>query len=248
MGRNVWTWLSLVLFALAIPGAAHSKTKADATFAFPRDKPIRIILLRPDIEVGTIGASGVPTPNPDWTAEARTHLTEALIRNQAARQIEMVAMPALEGDDAAYLNEYQFLFRAVGNSVLLHNYLYRLPSKKLPGGKYKFDWTLGPGTQRLGQMAGGNYALLVYSYDAHATTGRKLLQGFLAVAFNYLPPGGLHSSFASLIDLESGNIVWFNFYADKKGDIRTKEGAQIRADKLLSTLPGRAGDAKGGRP
>lgn len=245
------TFAVLVAVMLVLPGAlpnvVSAKTKADQTFTFPKDKPFKIILFRPDIEVASLGTSGVPTPNPDWTKDARAFTLEAVQKNQAAKRTEIVPMPELTGDDAAYAAEYQSLYRAVSNSVMLHSYALKLPTKKLPNGKYKFDWTLGPGAKRLGELGGGNYGLFIFGYDAYATSGRKMMQVFMLVASTaigggFFPQGGQHFSYASLVDLDTGNIVWFNFYASKKGDIRTREGAQERADTLLATLPLREGE------
>jgi hypothetical protein len=244
--------VAAMLFALQIgfSGAAFAKTKADATFAFPKDKPIKIILFRPDMEVASLGASGVPTPNPDWTADSRKFIAEALKETAGKRNIEIAPIPELSGDDAAYAAEYQSLYRAVANSMMIHNYVQKLPTKKLPAGskaKYAFDWTLGPGTKKLAELGGGNYGLFIYGYDAYATSGRKVMQIFMLVASSalgggFFPQGGQHFSYASLVDLDTGNIVWFNFYANKKGDIRERAGAQERADTLLSTLPLREGE------
>ncbi len=244
--------LAAMLFVVqgAMPSVVHAKTKADATFAFPKDKPIKIILFRPDMEVASLGASGVPTPNPDWTADSRKFIAEALKETAGKRKIELASMPELTGDDASYAAEYQSLYRAVSNSMMVHNYVQKLPTKKLPAGskaKYAFDWTLGPGTKKLGEMGGGNYGLFIYGYDAYATSGRKVMQIFMLVASSalgagFFPQGGQHFSYASLVDLDTGNIVWFNFYANKKGDIRERAGAQERANMLLSTLPLREGE------
>ncbi len=231
-----------------LPATALAKTKADATFSFPKDKPIKIVLFRPDVEVGTLGASGVPTPNPDWTADSRKFTLEALVQNSTAKSMAMAPMAELTGDDADYVAEYQSLFQAVGASMLVHNYAGKLPTKKLKGGKYKFDWTLGPGAQKLRDLSGGaDYGLFVFGYDAYATAGRKGMQIFVLLATAALgapqfPSGGQHISYASLVDFQTGNIVWFNLYLSKKGDVRTREGSQIRADTLLSTLPLREGE------
>lgn len=237
----------LVAFFLIMPGVAFGKTKSDSTFTFPKDGPVKIVLFRPDIEVASLGTSGVPTPNPDWTKDARGFIVDAIKQNQATRKTEIIPMPELTGDDAAYAAEYQSLYRAVANAMVVHSYALKLPTKKLPNGKYKFDWTLGPGAKRLGQMGGGNYGLFIFGYDAYATAGRKMMQIFVLLATSAMgggvfPQGGQHFSYASLVDLDTGNIVWFNFYANKKGDIRTREGAQERANTLLSTLPLREGE------
>lgn len=235
--------------ALCLSGPLAAKTKSDATFFFPKDKPVKIIMFRPDIQAASLGTSGIPTPNADWTADARKYIQEAVVQNRAGNNAQVAAMPELTGDDAAYAAEYQALYRAVSTAVFQHGFAFKLPSKKQADGKYAFDWTLGPGAKRLGELGGGNYGLFVYGYDAYATAGRKVMQIFVLVASSavgggFLPQGGQHFSYASLVDFDTGKIVWFNFYASKKGDIRTREGAQQRADKLLSTLPLREGEVR----
>jgi hypothetical protein len=195
------------------------------------------------VENGSVGASGIPTVDPDWTAEARKYLSAAIANNQTAKSHQTVPMPELTEADSAYSAEYQSLFRAVGSSMFTHSYLYKLPSKKMTNGKYRFDWTLGPGARRLGEMGGGNYGLFLYSYDMRETGSRFLMRILVGAVTSYVPPGGMHSAYAALVDLDSGNIVWFNFYAVKKGDVRNPIGAQERADKLLSTFPLREGEA-----
>jgi hypothetical protein len=233
----------------AAPQSAEAKTKSDATFSFPKDKPIKIILFRPDLEVASLGAGGVPTPNPDWTLDARKFTQEAVTQNQAVKFAQVTPMPELTGEDAAYAAEYQSLYRAVSTAVFTHGFLQKLPTKKQADGKYLFDWTMGSGAKRLGELGGGNYGLFVHGFDAYATGGRKAMQIFVLIATSALgaptlPQGGQHFSYASLVDLDTGKIVWFNFYANKKGDIRTREGAQERADILLSTLPLREGEVR----
>jgi hypothetical protein len=241
-------FMAVACLAMALPSVAMAKTKADLGFTFPKDQQIKIVMFRPDVEVGSLGASGVPTPNPDWTADARKFTLEAVVQNRAAKSMAITPMAELTGDDADYVAEYQSLFQAVGSAMLTHNYAQKLPTKKLPKGKYKFDWTLGPGAQRLRDISGGaDYGLFVFGYDAYATSGRKGMQIFVLLATAALgapqfPSGGQHISYASLVDFKTGNIVWFNLYLNKKGDVRTREGSQLRADTLLSTLPLREGE------
>jgi hypothetical protein len=242
---------SLFVLLLVMPVAVQAKTKADATFAFPNDRPVKIIVFRPDVEVASLGVSGLPAPNADWTADARKNLLAAIKTNQNAKSNGISEMPELTGDDGAYAAEYQALYRAVGDAMLAHNFGLggKLATKKLPDGKYKFDWTLGPGAKHLGELGGGNYGLFLYSYDAFATAGRKAFQIIMLIASSaagagFLPQGGMHTSYASLVDLETGNIVWTNVYLNKKGDARNPDGALERVTKLLSTLPLREGEKK----
>jgi len=43
--------------------------------------------------------------------------------------------------------------------------------------------------------------------------------------------------FASLVDLKTGNIVWFNRLFSTRGDLRTKEPAQQTIDALIKGMP-----------
>jgi hypothetical protein len=50
-------------------------------------------------------------------------------------------------------------------------------------------------------------------------------------------PGGVHYCYASLVDLKSGDVVWFDFLPTSHGDIRQPDGAQDLIDRLLQSLP-----------
>jgi len=49
--------------------------------------------------------------------------------------------------------------------------------------------------------------------------------------------GGQQAGFASLVDLSSGNVVWFNFLNSTVGDLRTEEPALKTIELLLKDLP-----------
>lgn len=229
---------SLTVFGAA---AASAQTLRDSRFRFPADGKIGIVLPRPSMEVATLGASGVPTPNPDWTSAARLNLVAALKQFAATKSMNVFVLDPATDDDEAYLAEYGSLFSTVSLAALYHSNYARLPTKKQPRG-YRFDWTLGPGASRLGEMGGGQYALFVKSYDAYATDGRKALQVFGLLLGAGFAQGGAHYTLAGLVELKTGNIVWMNFLPYNVGDIRTRQGSQVRADKLLSTMPLREGE------
>ncbi len=50
-------------------------------------------------------------------------------------------------------------------------------------------------------------------------------------------PGGQQVGFASLVDLETGDIVWFNRLVSGVGDLRTAEPARAAVDDLLADFP-----------
>lgn len=211
-----------------------SRVKQDKEFVFPEGQPIRILVFRPDVSVGSLTTGGVQEPNAEWTVSARANLAEAIRSNLAADLGGAIFLGEQEGENAAYLAQYQSLFRAVGGAIVT----YKFGSQKLPTKKGRFDWTLGPGAARLGEIGGGNYGLFLYTKDNYGTGGRKVLQIFAALA-RVSVNAGIHESYAALVDLKSGQVVWFNVDAESGGDPRTPEGAEKRIGQLLKTLPGR---------
>ncbi|MBN8848821.1 MAG: hypothetical protein J0I73_12100, partial [Sphingomonas sp.] len=229
MGSRLIAALAALL--LVIPGAALAKIKADETFVFPAGKPVRIIFFRPDVKVGSLGVGSVEEPNADWTAAARAKLTAEVAANQKAAGNEIVFMPEQEGDNAQIVADYQALFRVVAGAIAQHK---MFPGASLPTKAERFDWTLGPGAAKLGEIGGGDYALFVSTHDAYGTAGRKVAQLLFAGMFGGFIPAGIHSSYAALVDLRTGNIVWFNVDPGSGGDVRTDEGATKRIGQLLN--------------
>ncbi len=231
---------------VCLSASAMARTQVAKGYELPKDRPVKIISLRPDVSVGSLDAGGVEEANADWTAAARANLADAVLQNQKAQGNTVVALADQTGDDAKTVDDYQKLFHAVSAAVFLHKFT---PGAKLPTKNDRFDWTLGPGAARLGEIGGGDYALFVYTHDSFSSSGRKALQvaGLLGcgVGFCMVIPGGLHFYYASLVDLKSGDVVWFNFQPSADGDIRKPEGAQHLVDKLLSTMPGRGQGAAG---
>jgi hypothetical protein len=51
-------------------------------------------------------------------------------------------------------------------------------------------------------------------------------------------PGGAEIGWAYLVDLESGQVVWFDFIRSSSfGDIREKDGAKQAVNALLTGFP-----------
>ncbi len=121
----------------------------------------------------------------------------------------------------------------MGQAILLH--LYN-PALKLPSKGDALDWTLGPGAGALRSHYGADYALFVFVRDSYTSGGRAMLM-IGAALFGVSVPGGQQTGFASLVDLRTGNIVWFNRIINNSGDLRTAAPAQKTVDDLLKELP-----------
>ena len=225
---------------LIVPQAAQAEIKADTSFRFPAGKPARIIVFRPDVKVGSMGVGSVEEPNADWTTTARAKLATQIDAHQKNGGNEVTFLADQEGDKAQLVADYQALFRTVAAAITQHK---MAPGAGLPTKKDKFDWTLGAGAAKLGEIGGGDYALFVSTHDAYGTAGRKVMQLLFAGMFGGYMPAGIHASYAALVDLKTGNIVWFNVDPSSGGDVRTDEGATKRVGQLFNKFPGREGEA-----
>lgn len=310
--------LALALSAAAMPVTALAGTKdfAQQGYALPANKPVTVVLMRPDVNVGELQAGGLAEPNADWTNQARANLEKALAAELAGRKVQFASMEtkladetkrladleascgkAKEAREAALkaqeeaaakaaaapvaepvgtapavpvapivvdappipaecaslasrtdyekkMAEYNALHTAVINSILAHQ--YNMGGGKLPTKKDKFAYSLGAGTSDLGKVAGANYGLFVMTNDQFSSASRKAMQvaGFLGcfIGVCAIVGGGIHVGYVSMVELETGNIVWFNLLRGSKGDIREEEGAKGLAAAILSGMPARPGE------
>lgn len=234
--RLVAVLATLLLF---VPVVADAAIKFDESFRFPSDRAVKIIVFRPDVKVGSLGVGTVEEPNADWTATAREKINAQITTHQRASGNEVLFLADQEGDKALLVAEYQALFRTVAGAIVEHK---MVPGAGLPTKKDRFDWTLGTGATKLGEIGGGDYALFVSTHDAYGTAGRKIFQLFAAFAGVGIQ-AGIHNSYAALVDLKTGNIVWFNVDPSSGGDVRTDEGATKRIGQLLGKFPGKVAPA-----
>jgi hypothetical protein len=74
--------------------------------------------------------------------------------------------------------------------------------------------------------------------DTYASTERIAAAVVLvALVGLVLPPGGWQNGYASLVDLTTGRIVWFNFLTRGSGDLREPAKAAETLDALLVRFP-----------
>lgn len=244
--------VSLALLAsAALAGCVSTRQYADVEFSPPQGD-YKLLVMRPDVSVGSVTTGGMVEPRADWTEQARGNFIAALKAQQAGRGGNVLIMEkrdALTGVDPDTVAELERLHYAVANSIALHRYSgHYLPTKRNRG----LDWTLGADAVELGRKTGYDYALFLYAEDSFASTGRIGLQvlGIAGCFVGFCAPnvgGGGQFGYASLVDLRTGEVVWFNvsqassqIAGIKFGDIRTPEGAAQMVDRLLDRMkPGR---------
>ena len=244
--------LGIALIAsVALAGCVQTRQYADVEFAPPQGD-YKLLVMRPDVTVGSVTTGGLVEPRADWTETARTKLLAALRAQQASRGGNVLILDrrdSLPGVDADTIAELERLHYAVGSSIALHRYSGAyLPTKRNKG----LDWTLGEDAVALGRRTGYDYALFLHAEDSFASTGRVGLQvlGIAGCFVGFCAPnigGAGQFAYASLVDLRTGEVVWFNVLQAgsqiagiKMGDIRTDAGAAQMVDRLLDRMkPGR---------
>jgi hypothetical protein len=230
---------------VAQPALAQKQFTATG-YKLPADKPVTIVFMRPDVQVGELQAGGSIEPNADWTKAARENLVKAMQANQNSRKIDFKVLDDSQGDTGQVVADYESLHRAVADAIVTYKYY----GSKLPTKKDRFDWTLGPGAARLGEISGANYALFFFGRDNFASAGRKAVQvaGMLGclIGVCVIASGGQHVYYASLVELSTGNVVWFNVLRGSKGDVREAPGSQGMVDVIMASMPTRPGEGPAG--
>ncbi len=234
--RTIRIGLILVL-GLLVGACAQTIAFKRAEEFTPSSPNPRVLLMPADIELSELSAAGIPFPKAEWTSAATGHVAVAIdafmaLRN--ARTLPYAAPP--EGSPEAYRQgQIIKLHGAVGNAVLAHKFN---PASSLPTVRDKFDYTLGTGVRALAgdDTEIADYALFVYIRDSYASGERAAVMMF-GLLFGVAIPGGIQIGFASLVDLETGDIVWFNRLVNPGGDLRTAEPARKTVENLLADFP-----------
>ena len=232
----------------AAPAEAGSVKRED--FTFPQAEQLKIAVFRPDVRVGSMRIGGMDEPNAEWTEKARTNLQAALEARAKSMNAQVSFVDELEGEHAVLLQDYRGLFETVAGSVFRHHTMgdtlatkQGIEREPQAGGKVRerkvkrLDWTLGPGAAQLKAATGADYAMFFFTHDSYGDAGRKVAQVLMAGLFGAYVPAGIHVGYSGLVDLETGDIVWFNTDLAMGGDPREPDGAVKRVGQLMEGFP-----------
>jgi len=247
-------WGLALGLAACVSSSACVQTRQYADMQFtPPAGEYKLLVLRPDVTVGSLTTGGMVEPRAEWTEQARANIVAALRAQQASRGGKLTIIEhrnELPGVSTQELADVERLNFVVDEAIVQHKYLGdALPTKYGKG----LDWTLGADAVKLGQKTGYDYALFLHAEDQVASTGRIAL-GVLGLAgcfVGFCAPnvgGAEQLDYASLVDLKTGEVVWFNVVdaasqvpGIKFGDLRTPEGAAQMVERLLGRMrPGAA--------
>ncbi len=190
----------------------------------------RIVLMPPDIRYYLLTAGGVTEPNREWTEAAQVNFAEAALEyaDSIGADLKILGADNLGPDEI----RYETLHSAVGMTVLTHYFgMFKLPSKG-----ETFDWSLGPEISAIGKNHDADYALFVFYRDYQASGGRVAF-AVLAAAAGAPVSAGSEGGFASLVDHETGDIVWFNVVNVGSGELKDKDGARAAVNQLFADIP-----------
>jgi hypothetical protein len=225
--------IAALLACVCIAGCTTTRVKSANAGSFAKPAPsARGLLVQPDVQLAVLTAAGLHEARADWSRDAQANLANSINQSLKARSHPFEALDpstSMEGRAGQLLR----LNEAVGQSVIAFEY----SGMKLPTKKSGFDWTLGDGALVLGKERGADYALFVTARGTYASAGRKAVM-IGAALLGISVPLGSQQVFASLVDLRTGQLVWFNVaVAGPSADIRSAEGAQALTEKLLKDIP-----------
>lgn len=220
-----------LLCALAL-GQAHAESRNLASGFEMLPQGAAITLMQPDIELFSMSAGGVQEPKADWTETAQKHVHSALLGRAADLGIALRAISEADADELAEINS---LHAAVARAIGLHHItggIFTLPTKN-----GKLDWSLGDAVLPLRDRTGSDYALFLWMRDSYASAERKVAMVAMALLGVGIT-GGFQVGYASLVDLKTGQVLWFNQLTRGSGDLREEEPARETITALLKNFPG----------
>jgi hypothetical protein len=222
---------SALLVAASIAAAAADANKHLAPGFQGLNKTARLVVMPVDVELFVLTAGGVTEPRADWTANAQSHMRTELVRRIEALGVNAQLMDERAADEFA---EPIALHAAVARSIALHHSIggtWVLPTK---GGK--LDWSFDTAMADLQIKSGADYGLFLWVRDSYASAERKLAMVGLAMLGVGITLGS-QVGYASLVDLKTGQVLWFNQLARGSGDLREAKQAAESIDALLTGFP-----------
>src|ERR1041384_7719567 len=112
----------LLAASVALGGCVQTRQYADLQFTPPQGD-YKLLVLRPDVTVGSLTTGGMVEPRADWTDQARSNIVDALRAQQAGRggKIQFIERRnELAGVDPQEVADVERLNYAVAQSIVIH--------------------------------------------------------------------------------------------------------------------------------
>ncbi len=202
-------------------------------------KPLRVLLMPPDVAAVELATAGVPLPRADWTALAQAGLVDAVADTLRKHGAEMIRYRRATGivPYAEKHLEAIALHETVLQTILTYRYGAAQQRAALPTKQSGLDWTLGESVAPIRADYAADYALFLVYRQATSTVERALFAAISFVLFGFIHPTSQSVGFASLIDLNTGAVIWTNLLQGQSLDVNRPDGIRNRCERLLSGLP-----------
>lgn len=238
--RGRFVGLAGVLLVLTTPGNAQFLKRG---FALPPDGKSSVMVVCPDLFVGTIDSRQEQVLNPDWTRGAYANLVAALRAGPIGSAVDL-RVPACDAAQKTPLLEQVYREINLRNSDVLFKVppgTFPLPDndlRRLKGLKGQYSYALNRDllAQLRSTFGEADFGLFLTMHDAYTTAGAKAgkIAGALIGVPNTMPP---HFANSMLVDLRNGDIVWTHMDGAVGGDVRTPDGARKRILQAARNFP-----------
>jgi hypothetical protein len=220
--------LAPIFLILIAPSAGAQTNRAEGFSKLPPGA--KIALMPVDIELFEVAAGGVAEPRADWTTSALRHIKDLYRERKARMGAQIVDM---EDDSSEQVAELNRLHGAVGGAIAAHHFGFL----KLATKEGKLDWSLGPDARLLRERSGADFALFTFMRDSYASSERAAAVIVAALFGVGMHSGAIQHGYASLVDLATGRVLWFNRLIRGTGDLREREKAAETLEALLTGFP-----------
>lgn len=221
-------FISLAALIIASPASAQQSKKLAPGFT-TLTKGAKLVIMPTDIELFSISAGGVLEPKADWTDAASRYFRTALQEKKATLGLVTVDLSEKDADALAEINT---LHAAIAQSIALHHF----GPLALPTKDGKLDWSLGEPVSSIKRVTGADYALFSWVRDSYASDERVAMMVVMALLGVGIV-GGAQVGYASLVDLNTGQVLWFNRLLRASGDLREPTKATETLNALLEDFP-----------
>lgn len=196
-------------------------------------KSAKLAVMPVDVELFSLSAGGVAEPKSDWTTIAQQHMRAQLRKMSEQMGLAHVNVGEQEAETFA---EPIALHAAVARSIALHHAIDPTGPFSLPTKAGQLNWSFGDAMQGVQSSTGADYGLFIWVRDSYASAERKAAMVALALLGVGLT-AGQQIGYASLVDLKSGQVLWFNRLARGTGDLREAASAAETIAELLRDFP-----------
>jgi len=193
-------FISLALFTLV--GCKATSSYTHHTVQKPENKPVKLLVMPVEIAINTLTASGNLELEVDATEKAKVAVQAVLHSETQRGKLELLHMPPLNAEEDKIVREHVALYDTVGGTAINFTPIFAHKRKN-------FDYTLGDGLAFLKERTGADAALFVNAYNTNSSGGRVAAATFAAM-WGVAIPMGVDYSVVSIVDLETGNILWLN--------------------------------------